>query len=549
MTSTRVLLAVAFGFACLLAVSTGATIVTEETDERDQLDEDLVAYPHPGPNGVYAHLEGGEMVLDLTAENPDLEGDGVPAGAETGIDDVFVLENDGDEPLEVFLESDQKHIEYYTTEGAIDVEEGAVALEENETVSVGVAVDTTGLEAGDEITDVFDVESRVAESESTGSGSDDWSLPEVGIEVSDTDDGDGQDTELTVRASTSPIDTLAGDLELDVGAGETEPPAVVLEALEIDATEFTTTEFTVAPTDGAATSELGTLEEETGSVPVGGYVIEDAPGEGVVDRLEYTFTVDRTVLDGQDPESVALYRHGGDGWEPIETTLEDDGGESLRYVATLEEFSTYAVGLEESAASSTDPGEPATSATEIDLEPETLVVGEPATVSITVVNDGFRAGTFTEEVTVDDDVLETLEVDLDAGESKTVALEWTPAAEGDRTLSVGSDGAETGSVAVDADGGDDGTADGGDDGTADGGDDGTADGGDDGTADGGDDGTAGTDEAVTGPGGDEIEEPAGLLSVEGGVLLALLSASLATLWLVRLRSRSSDGGSTLDGAS
>lgn len=525
MTSTRVLLAVAFGFACLLAVSTGATIVTEETDERDQLGEDLVAYPHPGPNGVYASLEGGEMVLDLTAENPDLEGDGVPAGAEIGLDDVFVIENDGDEPLEVFIESDQKRIEYYTAEGPIDVDEGAVALEENETVSVGVAVDTTGLEAGDGITDVFGVESAVVE-EGADSGSVDWSLPEVGIEVSDTDDGDGQDTELTVRASTSPIDTLAGDLELDVGAGETEPPAVVLEALEIDATEFTTTEFTVAPTDGAATSELGTLEEETGSVPVGGYVIEDAPGEGVVDRLEYTFTVDRTVLDGQDPESVALYRHGGDGWEPIETTLEDDGGESLRYVATLEGFSTYAVGLEESAASSTDPGEPATSATEIDLEPETPVVGEPATVSITVVNDGSRAGTFTEEVTVDDDVLETLEVDLDADESKTVALEWTPAAEGNRTLSVGSDGAETGSVAVDADGGDDGTA-----------------GGDD------NDGTAGTDEAVTGPGGDEIEEPAGLLSVEGGVLVALLSASLATLWLVRLRSRSSDDGSTLDGAS
>jgi len=65
----------------------------------------LTLEPTDGPNGEYATLESGELVIDLSPSNPtDAGGTGVNARAETTIEGVFAVENRGMQPVEVTLD-------------------------------------------------------------------------------------------------------------------------------------------------------------------------------------------------------------------------------------------------------------------------------------------------------------------------------------------------------------------------------------------------------------------------------------------------------------
>lgn len=168
-----------------LVVSTGATVVVDDAAERDHLSADLVAYPDPGPNGVYATIDDeGELAIELTEENPSIEADGVPSGGVNDVDDVFRLENEGSAPLTVWLESREERLGYHTGEGSIDDADGAVTIHPNESVAVGFTLDARGLEAGDRVTDVFAIHTAVADvepAEASGAGGVSSDAPDLSV--------------------------------------------------------------------------------------------------------------------------------------------------------------------------------------------------------------------------------------------------------------------------------------------------------------------------------------------------------------------------------
>lgn len=145
MTRTVLLVAVLVASTALF-VSTGAVPFSDGTDE--VADSDIVMEPADGPNGQYAVIDGdGEIAPLLTDENPDIESAGVPDGAVTPLDRVFTITYTGDLFARVWITDDAEDVRFYRGDDSDETLEGsgnAVTLGPNETVTVGLLVDTRG---------------------------------------------------------------------------------------------------------------------------------------------------------------------------------------------------------------------------------------------------------------------------------------------------------------------------------------------------------------------------------------------------------------------
>lgn len=138
-------------------------------DERppyDRVGDGVVAEPHDGPNGAYAYLDGdGDLVIDLTVDNDASEGDGVSAGAVTGVGDVFTLTNAGEERTRVWLEHDADPVTFRTDSGSVPIEgtDNAVVLEPDESIRIGFTVDARTLESGDAVIESLRIRTNALE--------------------------------------------------------------------------------------------------------------------------------------------------------------------------------------------------------------------------------------------------------------------------------------------------------------------------------------------------------------------------------------------------
>ena len=122
--------------------------------------------PVEGGNGEYAILnEDDNVELLLTDENPYVDGSGVPSNAVTPLDHVFTITYTGEEYAEVWITDDADAIRFFrgtTPARSIEGRENNVTLAPDETVAVGIVVDTrNGNDVAD--ADTFSVEARVAE--------------------------------------------------------------------------------------------------------------------------------------------------------------------------------------------------------------------------------------------------------------------------------------------------------------------------------------------------------------------------------------------------
>ncbi len=541
----RTLAVVVALLACGLAVSTGATVFTEvpgevgdsppQAEEFDSLDgeSDLIAYPHPGPNGVYASLdEDGEIAIEIsehTLENAS----GVSAGSTTSVDDIFVLENEGDTDIDVWIKSNVSEIEYRSDAEPLDEEERpegdgvTFTVGPDDPVAVGLTVDATEVDAGSEIEGDFSIKERHV----TGSGdtaedgegamtteTTDGEWYAASTDVSVTGDGDARSVEVDSERRDADAEA---DLDLEIG------PGVTLEAVELELSNFADVAFEVEAVSG--TAELDAMPGEVDAEPVGAYVVRDTQVDDV-DGIEYRFTVEREVLEDRRAEGVSLYRHGDDGWEDVGAAVVERTDEEVTYVATLDRFSTYAVGLDA----------PDLSVTGLETVSEDPVADEPLRTAVTVENDGAAPGELSEPVTVNGERVEVVETTVEPGDTETVAVEWTPEAPGSYEIDAGEasatvvvDEADTppGDAADDTEEPGDGSS--GDDGSTD---ESPSDG--DGSVD--DDTTlaAETEGDSTPTVVEPIEEQAGITPVGGLGLLLGLTAALGTLWIARRRGES-----------
>ncbi|WP_135305374.1 hypothetical protein [Haloarcula amylovorans] len=159
-----ILLLVATVTSAAILVPTGAIPFT--ASGTDTVSEDIEMAPADTPNGDYAiPNENDEIELLLTDANPYIDGAGVDADAVTPIDCVFTMTYTGDSQAEVWLTDDADDVRFYRStdpEDSLERAENSVVLQPNESVTVGLLVDTRGDHDVEDI-DTFTVHAELAE--------------------------------------------------------------------------------------------------------------------------------------------------------------------------------------------------------------------------------------------------------------------------------------------------------------------------------------------------------------------------------------------------
>jgi len=205
----------------------------------------------------------------------------------------------------------------------------------------------------------------------------------------------------------------------------TSPPTRVL--LVTIAVVLATVAVGVAGTPVAADDELDPAAAYYGEVTIDG---EPAP----------VGTVISAEIDGEERASVTIEEagvFGSDDWGDdanlvVPGSADDDGGEAVTFLVNGEPADTDPAPIEwesgttsEVSLSAEDVGEPPFFDVEIDEDESEPVVepGENATVVADIENTGDVAGETLVEFEVDEETLETDELELEAGDTETVAFE------------------------------------------------------------------------------------------------------------------------------
>ncbi|MWV64036.1 hypothetical protein GRS48_04245 [Halorubrum sp. JWXQ-INN 858] len=188
--SPSILLALAAVAVALLLVSTGATVFDQPADRID----DRVAL-QPAPDNDYTYLDGdGELVIDVTGDNPYLDADGVNVNALTAVDPLFYVTYDGDAYADVWIDHGEfKGAVTFTIDGhsAASAGEPVRLTPDHDRVPVGVAVDTRVAEvvAGDRLSGTVSVHALPADERE----SDPYPTDDPAVDAAAADDGDGDD--------------------------------------------------------------------------------------------------------------------------------------------------------------------------------------------------------------------------------------------------------------------------------------------------------------------------------------------------------------------
>lgn len=131
MTTTRhtLILAVLLVAAGSLIFATGAAVID-------------------GPNGDYARLNEGEIIVDVSPTNPYLSAyfEGVNVGSTGRISNVFTITNTANETADVWIKHGGENVTFVTDGDSIEGEANASELDPNGSVSVGFQFDTHGAE-------------------------------------------------------------------------------------------------------------------------------------------------------------------------------------------------------------------------------------------------------------------------------------------------------------------------------------------------------------------------------------------------------------------
>lgn len=145
----------AFLLAASLVLSTGAV----PPSGSDDVGGDVSLRPG---DGDYARLDDdGDLVVDLSASNPSVAGRGVGDDAVTAFSGVFRIRYDGDRRARVWLTDETDAVTFYAAGRPVESPSTGVVLGPNESVSVGVRVNSHG-STDETLLDEVSVHARVA---------------------------------------------------------------------------------------------------------------------------------------------------------------------------------------------------------------------------------------------------------------------------------------------------------------------------------------------------------------------------------------------------
>ncbi|WP_050032779.1 CARDB domain-containing protein [Halorubrum halophilum] len=500
-----------------LIFTTGAAVIDGDADT--VADGDLAIQPADGPNGQYAYLNDDEIAIDVSASNPNIQDpsfEGVNVGTTGTIDDVFTITYTADEYAHVWIQYESENVTFVADGDSIEGEANNVTLAPNETVVVGLALDTRGAAAGTKLgADEFGINATLAEPE-------DASM----MSASTRRTSDAGPTTTVTSTSDDRREFVASDIgygdavRFDLDGMHLDGGNVTLDGLDLEGVRSDRAEMSAAGSPEPVENGSA-LDAPTTPRSIAYLTVEHDFDTDEVDAMTIRFSASREALDdaGVDPERVTFYRQTDAGdWNEKDTSVVGEDAvrtrglseDRVHFRATTEDFSTFAVAERV----------PRFDVTEATLDTPTIDPGEAATVRATVRNGGGAAGERPVTLTADGDPVANETVALAPNETATVALSVAFETAGEYDLAV--DGADAGDLLVGDPASDDGDAGNAGDGEMGDGDTRDAPGGES------------TDESGGGP----TEEPAGIDLVQLGGLLALVALVVVGVALVRRTPRS-----------
>ncbi|GGN22755.1 PGF-pre-PGF domain-containing protein [Halarchaeum nitratireducens] len=394
----------------------------------DHVSEHVSLAPADSPHGDYAYMRDGDLVVDLTASNPDVSGAGINPNAVTRFDRVFLIRHNGSEYADVWVTDDSPDVTFYARGHAIQSVGENVTLAPNGTVAVGFTVDTRD-GATDGLIQDLTVHARVGGpspsdgGDKGGNGGEGTSAPPT-VQSTAGDDGtlDYAVNDAAVGESVtldgSPL-TVAQD-----GQGET----VTLDGIDVNA-QRSSFDLSVSRRDNSLRVGGRGVDE------LGAFGVDVA--DGATDGGRFQFSVSQAYLERADVsrDRFVVYHGADDDWRALETTVAGSRDGRVRFVAETDGFSPFVVGARV----------PAFAVSNASLATQSVPANESASVRATVRNEGAARGTESVALRVDGATVATRSVSLarDTMTTVTFTLNATP---GEHRVAVGNTSAGTLSV-------------------------------------------------------------------------------------------------------
>jgi PGF-pre-PGF domain-containing protein len=441
------LLTIAVALAGTLLVSTGAVPLFD--GPTDDISNNISLYPSDSPDGKYAYIddETGELVVDISASNPNVEGPvGVSPDSVTTFENVFRIHYNGSQYANVWLTHESDAVTFSARDKSIQSESSAVTLGPNQSVGVNVHVDTTG-DVQSIRADEMTVHARVAEpsdTRSSGGETDGETDSAVLTSVEEQDDPDSLTVTVT-EPTTGERDVTVRNLtpgrvvEIDLGGLYIVDGAITLDSVRFRSTTTGDANLTFSQ-QTAGSAPVEPIGNGSGIEPLGYFTLNHSVPNSAVENVAMRFSANWSYLDanGIDPAEVRMLRYGTNGWTVIDTEQQVGTTGRAHFVADSPGLSTFAVGVRTSRFVTSD----------VTVSPETIRVGETATVTAEVSNRGAIAGRMTVTLRRNGSAVGNRTVSLDAGANTTVRFDVSPDTPGTYTVAV--DGTAGGTLTVDS---------------------------------------------------------------------------------------------------
>jgi hypothetical protein len=408
--------------AVVATATTAAPVFTA-----DRVAQDVYLSPADDPNGAYAEYdEDGEVVVDLTAANTDVEGEGLNADSVTHIDDVLELRYNGSRYAHVWLTHESEDVTFYADGHPVQSESNNVTLGPNQSLSVGLRVDTRG-ETTDGFLDDVTIHAKVADPEDVDPGP-----VAVGGGA-----GSSGDPAIVLRRPNA-----SARLATVVGAPDGEPTTLDLDALSVcrEGDGLTLDEATVVR-EGAGNLDLrfravqpqGNHSAHTESLCA--VEATETPDSATVSEATLRFSVDRDALArwGVSPAELVLFRTSDGETTELPVRIVDTSEERVRFAVETPGFSQFTVAA----------ARPNVGVTTARLNRTTVAPNETLAVTGAVSNDGRANATQSLAVTLNGSPVATQSVSLAPGESRRVTVPVTPQRPGQYTVRLGNTTAGT----------------------------------------------------------------------------------------------------------
>jgi hypothetical protein len=350
-----------------LVVPTGAALTTGGTDEPFD-GNDVVLAPYDGPNGEYAVEDGGKFSVDLSATGAK----GVNNNSSTVIERVFVIQNKGDEDVDVNVthNAGESVTLYNSTSGEPIDTSGPSNMKDlgsGEEINVSIEVDTRSSKTavGDTLLSEITLHVRQLDAEQTGQAGGGQDAPIVppenvtGIQAefdaSDTvvdetgtdDAGPTEDEEFTIEELDP--DSIP---EVPNPGSEPQPNAVITdsdttltgtndEAIDIEGIDKVTTTNEQVTLDGHSSTIT-----RTSGVQIDRRIVRAADITPPAGRENQPGTVRMAVPRDQllaAPEDAQMGHLTENGWELLETEVVAQNADTVVYEAETSSFSPFAV--------------------------------------------------------------------------------------------------------------------------------------------------------------------------------------------------------------